>query len=197
MLFRYWYVFVTYQLPLSASPHFSTYSSLSSILLDTLLPGLGQVIMESRGLTLRSKSRRARPQISAPKPISKPLPSSSSTSDNVADPRNGSRERPQQSGATSDLVKRRYSARYNQVPDLEANAPPVPGLPPGAAKYAGMQGPTRATPVPGQRPTVDKEELMDPSLQVDRCERDRVAFFNQADGCRCRRETGQCHRRRD
>lgn len=178
MLFRYWYVLLHIN---TCLPHLTSLRTLPSPRRRSIhsSPGLGQVIMESRGLTLRSKSRRARPQISAPKPISKPLPSSSSTSDNVADPRNGSRERPQQSGATSDLVKRRYSARYNQVPDFEANAPPVPGLPPGAAKYAGMQGPTRASPVPGQRPTVDKEELMDPNLQVDRCERDRVAVFNQ------------------
>jgi hypothetical protein len=138
--------------------------------------------MESRGLTLRSKSRRARPQISAPKPISGPLPSNSSPSnhsnnnDTPVDPPNGdSHDRPQQNDATSDLVKRRYSTRFNQPPDFDASAPPVPDLPPGAAQYAGMQPPVRPSPGPAQRPTVDRNALMDPSLQADRREPDRIA----------------------
>lgn len=132
--------------------------------------------MESRGLTLRSKSRRPRPQISAPKPIEGPALANSRSPDsrqgNQPAPSATSRERAPQSDATSDLVKRRYSTRFNQAPDFDA-APPVPGLPPGAvAKYGGL-----APPVTGKRqptgesgpPQVDLDALRDPSLPVDRC----------------------------
>ncbi|KAJ9305226.1 hypothetical protein DTO217A2_5277 [Paecilomyces variotii] len=124
--------------------------------------------MEGRGLTLRSKSRR--PQISAPKPISAPLPANSKASG--AGLPSGPREKPQQNGATADLVKRRYSTRFNQVPDLDANAPPVPSVPalPGAfggrdASPAGNGGATSGS-SPGLR--VDLSALRDPSLPVDK-----------------------------
>ncbi|GAD97740.1 exocyst complex component Exo84, putative [Paecilomyces variotii No. 5] len=124
--------------------------------------------MEGRGLTLRSKSRR--PQISAPKPISGPLPSNSKASG--ASLPSGPREKPQQNGATADLVKRRYSTRFNQVPDLDANAPPVPSVPalPGAfggrdASPAGQEG---AAPGPSASLRVDLSALRDPSLPVDK-----------------------------
>ncbi|KAJ9298318.1 hypothetical protein DTO271G3_3923 [Paecilomyces variotii] len=124
--------------------------------------------MEGRGLTLRSKSRR--PQISAPKPISAPLPANSKASG--AGLPSGPREKPQQNGATADLVKRRYSTRFNQVPDLDANAPPVPSVPalPGAfggrdASPAGNGGAASGS-SPGLR--VDLSALRDPSLPVDK-----------------------------
>lgn len=119
--------------------------------------------MESRGLTLRSKSRRARPQISAPKPISGPLPPDHKPVDPA---------KAQQNDATSDLVKRRYSTRFNQAPDFDSKAPPVPGLPPDAAKYGGIEPPgsVRPSPDPSPRPKVDLDALRDPSLPVDRCE---------------------------
>lgn len=106
-----------------------------------------------RALTLRSKSRR-RPKISAPKPIANPTPNNT-----PVDP-----ERPQ-NDATSDLVKRRYSARFNQAPDLD-NAPPVPSIP-SVAQYA---QPLKPSPEPGEPPKVDLSALQDPSLPVDRCE---------------------------
>lgn len=131
--------------------------------------------MESRGLTLRSKSRRARPQISAPKPIADPAPANRSAQKG---PGNGtasapSKERAAQSEATSDLVKRRYSTRFNQVPDFDPSAPPVPSLPPGAAKYGALAPPaTKARPSTDKSgpPVVDLDVLRDPSLPVDRCE---------------------------
>lgn len=131
--------------------------------------------MESRGLTLRSKSRRPRPQISAPKPIADPAPANSRAPEKglgngaVSAP---SKERAPQSEATSDLVKRRYSTRFNQVPDFDASAPPVPGLPPGAAKLGGLAPPAASKrPPTGQTgpPEVDLNVLRDPSLPVDRC----------------------------
>ena len=132
--------------------------------------------MEGRGLTLRSKSRRQRPQISAPKPISGPLPANTRSPDAGQPPIPVSRDRAPQSDATSDLVKRRYSTRYNAPPDFDVSAPPVPALPaatPGG--YGGLGVPTPATkqlsPAEGAAPApvVDLNALRDPSLPVERC----------------------------
>jgi len=132
--------------------------------------------MEGRGLTLRSKSRRQRPQISAPKPISGPLPANTRSPDAGQAAIAASRDRAPQSGATSDLVKRRYSTRYNAVPDFDANAPPVPALPTAAqGGYGGLGAPVMASkqlsPVEGATPApvVDLNALRDPSLPVERC----------------------------
>lgn len=140
--------------------------------------------MEGRGLTLRSKSRRARPQISAPKPISGPLPPGSKAAGpgtgaglNGAVPVSVQRERTQQNATTSDLVKRRYSTRFNQAPDLDA--PPVPVVP-SLPTAQGNGVPSVLTSVSdkekepssdaSQRLEVDLSALRDPSLPVERCE---------------------------
>ncbi|KAJ5184079.1 hypothetical protein N7492_001695 [Penicillium capsulatum] len=130
--------------------------------------------MEGRGLTLRSKSRRQRPQISAPKPISGPLPPNAKAPDAGEAAFTAGRERAAQNGATSDLVKRRYSTRFN-APDFDANVPPVPSLPPPAAPGAfGGLGPSAAprqpSPFDGASPApkVDLHALRDPSLPVER-----------------------------
>lgn len=125
--------------------------------------------MEGRGLTLRSKTRR--PQISAPKPISGPVPSN-----NAQKPSNGpafpppAREKQQQSGATSDLVKRRYSTRFNQLPDFNANAPPMPGVPKVPEGYGSPSPDPGAAPSASQPIRVDVNALRDPSLPADKCE---------------------------
>jgi hypothetical protein len=126
--------------------------------------------MEGRGLTLRSKSRRRRPQISAPKPISGPLPPNTRSPEEQV----STRERVPQSEATSDLVKRRYSTRF-AAPDFDASAPPIPALPTqvpgglgGLTPPALQRQPTPADPNQ-PAPTVDLKVLRDPSLPVDRC----------------------------
>lgn len=133
-------------------------------------------IMEGRGLTLRSKSRRQRPQISAPKPISGPLPANTRSPDPGQASIPAGRDRAPQSAATSDLVKRRYSTRFNGAPDLDANAPPVPALPsspPGG--YGGLGPPAtiprQPSPADGTAPApkVDLDALRDPGLGVERC----------------------------
>ncbi|PGH14524.1 hypothetical protein AJ79_03017 [Helicocarpus griseus UAMH5409] len=144
--------------------------------------------MDGRGLTLRSKSRR-RPQISAPKPISDPrsAPSSSSNRPPTASSSSAGAagagaagpaanahtasppRKTQASGATSDLVKRRYSTRYNQLPNFDA--PPIPGLPAGPGAFG---APVQV--VPGREPLpnanqplrVDPSALRDPTLPVDK-----------------------------
>ncbi|KAJ5333734.1 uncharacterized protein N7506_007517 [Penicillium brevicompactum] len=108
--------------------------------------------MEGRGLTLRSKSRRRRPQIKEPVPT---------------------RERAPQSDATSDLVKRRYSTRF-AAPEFDASAPPVPALPTqvpgGIGGLAPPSVPRQPSPADSNSPapTVDLNVLRDPSLPVDR-----------------------------
>ncbi|CRG86580.1 Exocyst complex component exo84 [Talaromyces islandicus] len=120
---------------------------------------------EGRGLTLRSKTKsRRRPQISAPKPISVQAPNK--------EPESSRPLAAQQSGATSDLVKRRYSARFNQIPDAPFDAPPVPSLPPDVQGYGGLGAvPAAATTPqtgPGQPLEVNLKALRDPSLPVDK-----------------------------
>ena len=152
----------------------STRLQAQSFLLIDSLP-----VMESRGLTLRSKSRRPRPQISAPKPISGPLPTSngskgaSTPGQNTSSPSSTSLDRAPSKGATSDLVKRRYSTRFNQVPDFDVSAPPVPGLPKAPATYGGLSPPEtsrRPSTESSGPPKVDLNALRDPSLPVDKCE---------------------------
>lgn len=132
--------------------------------------------MEGRGLTLRSKSRRQRPQISAPKPISKPLPPNVKAPNSNQAAIAAGRERAPQNDATSDLVKRRYSSRFNVPVDFDANAPPVPSLPIPSA-HGGFGGlapaaiPRQPSPLDGASPApkVDLHALRDPSLPVERC----------------------------
>ena len=128
--------------------------------------------MEGRGLTLRKKGNR-RPQISAPQQITGPVaakqgpPAGSGNSLDV--PRE--RAQQQQSAATSDLVKRRYSTRFNQLPDFSAGAPPVPGIPQIPQQYANGRGPSPRRPgTAGSRGPqapidVDVNALRDPNLQ--------------------------------
>ncbi|KAE8152399.1 Cullin repeat-like-containing domain protein [Aspergillus avenaceus] len=127
--------------------------------------------MESRGLTLRSRSRRARPQISAPKPISGPLPPGSKAADpRTANATPAARERAPQKDATSDLVKRRYSTRFNQAPEFDA--PPVPGVPKLPSQFTALSPPQATSRRPSTEssgpPQVDLNALRDPSLPVDR-----------------------------
>ena len=119
------------------------------------------------GLTLRKKGRR-RPQIQQ---ISGPIPTKQAPNKAGRSPA-VPRENNQQSAATSDLVKRRYSARFNQLPDF-TNAPPVPTLsgqsvvpkrwsrPQAAGQLATSESP---------RPLrIDIGALRDPNLQPDQC----------------------------
>ncbi|WEW56969.1 exocyst complex component exo84 [Emydomyces testavorans] len=128
--------------------------------------------MDVRGLTLRSKSRR--PQISAPKPIVNPNSGSSKTPPPAAAAAGlpSATPRPRQNGgATSDLVKRRYSAKFNQLPDFAVGEPPpVPGLPSNirsdSAKSSLEQLPDRPSTASSSQPLrVDLKALKDSGLQ--------------------------------
>lgn len=122
---------------------------------------------KSKGISLRTK-RKGRPAISAPKQISGPIPQTSNPlrSDrplDIAPPQ----QRPQLGGATSDLVKRRYSTRFNNLPsDFDATAPPVPNLPSLPAQY-GRDAARARGPSPARGPglAVDINALRNPDLQ--------------------------------
>lgn len=144
------------------------------------------ITMEGRGLTLRSKSRRQRPQISAPKPISGPLPPNTRAPDAGQGALPTGKDRAPQNDATADLVKRRYSSRFNAPGDFETNVPPVPSLPPqipgggfgGLPVTTPAEQPSPADGGPSSAPKVDLNVLRDPSLPVERC-----ACFSFPDPC--------------
>ncbi|KAJ5239011.1 hypothetical protein N7468_003630 [Penicillium chermesinum] len=118
--------------------------------------------MEGRGLTLRKKSRRQRPT----------RPEIASDVRQPAIPAAADRAPP--NDATSDLVKRRYSTRFNIPSDVSRNAPPVPALPPPmpGGGYGGLPSTAPQKPSmgdgPAPAPQVDLNVLRDPSLPVER-----------------------------
>lgn len=70
---------------------------------------------------------------------------------------------------TSDLVKRRYSSRFNNLPEgFDATAPPIPALP-NLDKYDPGRDARGAPPSRGggNAPTVDIKALRDPKLVAD------------------------------
>jgi hypothetical protein len=132
---------------------------------------------KGKGISLRKK-RTVKPKISAPKQISGPLPPGAKDPNETLNRRAGMagglpvaprpRERPQNGDRTADLVKRRYSTRFNTTPDYTAGAPPVPGLPKMPGKFA-VQPPIREeAPSGGQRLQVDVKALADPKLQPEK-----------------------------
>lgn len=103
-------------------------------------------------ISLRTK-RKPRPAISAPQQISKPVPQGADST-----PRNagGKAAPPPSSGKTSDLVKRRYSTRFNNLPPgFDAAAPPIPSVPaaPGQTRGPAIQ--------------VDLSAIRNPTLKAD------------------------------
>ncbi|KAI1329732.1 serine/threonine-protein phosphatase pp2a catalytic subunit [Xylariaceae sp. FL0255] len=118
------------------------------------------------------KRKSTRPTISAPQQISAPIPNSDG-------PATLPRTRPLQSapqrppisgGKTGDLVKRRYSTRFNNLPtDFNAENPPVPSLPTNIdlSKYNEPVKPPPSRGPGGPSPTVDPKALRDPRLVPD------------------------------
>ncbi|KAI1852489.1 hypothetical protein JX265_011125 [Neoarthrinium moseri] len=145
---------------------------------------------DRKGISLRSGGKRkgGRPTISAPKQISGPIPN-----DGVDIPRSTGgrpgpagpgapqpRPRPPPSGGkTSDMVMRRYSTRFNNLPqNFDATAPPVPSVPRiDPARYA-QPGERRPPPSRGEGapvsrsraggpPAIDVKALRDATLAPD------------------------------
>jgi len=134
---------------------------------------------KSKGISLRKK-RSVKPTISAPKQISAPLPSSLSAGQSVQSrpAANGTnvptaprpRERPQNGDRTADLVKRRYSTRYNQLPqDFGSGAPLIPAMPSMPSQFVDQSSSQDGQKIGGKRIKVDTRTLRDPSLQTEQC----------------------------
>ena len=87
---------------------------------------------KGKGFSLRQKKSRQ----AAPKQISGPIQTISQASRGPTRPNvNGKVET--STANTSDLVKRRYSTRFTNLPDFSnADAPPVPSLPALPAQFA-------------------------------------------------------------
>ena len=120
---------------------------------------------KGKGFSLRQKKSRRGP-ISGPKQISGPFNTTqqSQTSKPTRPNVNGDTS----TANTSDLVKRRYSTRFTNLPDFSsANAPPVPSIPTLPSQFA--QSDSRpSTARPGQKITVDVNALKDNNLQVEK-----------------------------
>ena len=81
-----------------------------------------------------------------------------------SEPRSAPRSRSRPGGKTSDFVKKRYSVRYAQAPDLShGDAPPMPGMPKLPSGYGQQRS---RDPSPAQR-AADLGILNDSSLQAD------------------------------
>lgn len=129
---------------------------------------------ERSKISLRSGGKRkGRPTISAPRQISEPIPNNG-----IEVPRGGRsiaeaapvprpRLAPQAGGKTSDLVKRRYSTRFNNLPDnFDASAPPIPSMP-ALTKYESRERRPPPSRGGGVAPTPDIKALRDPRLVAD------------------------------
>ncbi|KAI5463259.1 Cullin repeat-like-containing domain protein [Mariannaea sp. PMI_226] len=126
---------------------------------------------ERSKISLRSGKRKKRPTISAPRQISNPILNNGSPKGPVpAEPAIQSRSRPPPtaSGKASDLVKRRYSTRFNNVPKAFDGAPPMPPAL-RIGNYARDTSQDRAPPSRGggADPVVDIKALRDPALIPD------------------------------
>jgi hypothetical protein len=122
---------------------------------------------EGKGLTLRKRGN-TRPQISGPQPTASGLPgrpNQKTGASALSVPRDKNAQ-----SETSDLVKRRYSTRFNQLPDFSANAPPVPGLPGAHIKRSSRGGSPRRPATSGRAEPlhVDAKILADPNLEHER-----------------------------
>ena len=118
---------------------------------------------KGKGFSLRQKKSRRGP-ISGPKQISGPI---------TQQPQSSKPTRPNVNGDTStantsDLVKRRYSTRFTNLPDFNsANAPPIPTVPTLPSQFA--QSDSRpSTARQGQQIPVDVNALKDSNLQVEK-----------------------------
>ena len=122
---------------------------------------------KGKGFSLRQKKSRRPPASSAPKQISSPI--------NTASQQTASKDRTRpningdvSTANTSDLVKRRYSTRFTNLPDFSStNVPPVPTIPTLPPQFA--QSDTRPSIArQGQKIPLDVNVLKDTNLQVEK-----------------------------
>ncbi|KAI1007769.1 Exocyst complex component [Podosphaera aphanis] len=133
---------------------------------------------KSKGISLRTK-RQARPTISSPTLISSPIQTRDVPRTNGKQSYDTpTQQRPQAGGKTSDLVKRRYSTRFNNLPaDYDPTRPPVPALPSLPPQFAEKDRDRDLTPRKNVELNIDVVALRDPNL---RPEQYVAGLFNDA-----------------
>ena len=120
---------------------------------------------KGKGFSLRQKKSRRAPvkQISGPIPT---VPQQAAARTPAVRPNINGRAETSPAN-TSDLVKRRYSTRFTQLPDFSgANLPPVPSLPSIPAQFAQPDA-RPSTARHAQKVGVDLNALKDPNLQAE------------------------------
>ncbi|EQL02669.1 hypothetical protein G6O67_000844 [Ophiocordyceps sinensis] len=121
---------------------------------------------ERSKISLRSgPKRKGRPTISAPRQISSPMPQDEALKGSAGRPAESAprarlRPPPVAGGKTSNLVKQRYSTRFNNIPT--GFAPPMPPVP--VMPTQDRRPPPSRT---GAAPVVDIKALRDPNLVPD------------------------------
>lgn len=146
---------------------------------------------KSRGFSLRHKKTSRRPPISAPRQIPSNLnpavPSLGRTNGNGEAPpeplgqdRSVARPKPRVGGGTSDIVKRRYSTRFTNLPEFStAGAPSVPALP---ASSTHLAQPKRLdSPASQQKINIDQGALKNPGLDAEKCKNADPTNFHPLD----------------
>ena len=131
---------------------------------------------KSKGVSLRKKKDKSfRHQIvnitgplDAPRPPSSTGSTATKASSQLKVP--AAQERLKPGGATSDIIKKRYSIRYAQTPDFGAGAPPIPGLPSIPPQFAQPTIKEESTKTAASQ-GVDVKALRDPTLAAEDCKR--------------------------
>lgn len=136
---------------------------------------------EGRSLTLRKKKTHKRPVISAPQQASSDATTAPSTNTTLPTPRE---RRPGLADGTSDLVKRRYSTRYNQLPQFgNDDIPDMPALPGAGLKRRSHGGsPVRPSSAHSSHPLrIDQQALLDPNLSHEKYVTDLLSNASEKD----------------
>lgn len=131
---------------------------------------------KSKGFSLRKNKASRRLGLKTVNEISSPLGAKSqyaSQEGYIQGPASTSKalpaERTRATGATSDLIKKRYSVRYTQGPEFNNdNVPPVPDLPSTHKHFTKQSNGGQTIDTPSQG--VDLRALKDSSLQAEDCE---------------------------
>ena len=148
---------------------------------------------KQKGISLRKKrdkppKKGGPPTISAPRQISAPMPAgtgigaatlsssnrpSNESSRSRQNRENVSRERPQRTDKTADLVKRRYSQKITTLPSDFLNGAGMPDMPQIPSQYRDRSQPRDGRPPgssDGRALRVDMKALRDPNLRAEQCE---------------------------
>ncbi|KAG8527529.1 uncharacterized protein KY384_007681 [Bacidia gigantensis] len=131
---------------------------------------------KNKGFSLRQKKSKRIP-ISGPKPISGPISQTKPPTLNGSTRTNTTGRT--DTANTADIVKRRYSTRFNQLPDFNtANAPPVPSLSQGYSKPSshGQQQAGQGLKIP-----LDVNALKDPAFQTEKYSTNLLADASDQD----------------